>query len=617
MLRSQKTIMLIKALTILAIILPTEKLSAQLPWPVEPTSIDHPIGNSFGEFQEYGGSPYMHTGIDILEDCAPNGPWIRSVTGGPLTFTDAGAGSRYNGVTIVTGNTTFRYWHLDHNSITPDVMNAHNNGTPFAANTRISQIVDWTATLGNFHHLHFDMTRGGNFINPLSDLVTGGLLPEADSIKPEVEEIILCYNNSNTFLPKPATGCWIVDGDLDIIALLNDRDPPMPSIAMLGHIGIYRVEYSINELSGSGTHNIPPTELYQLDNFSTVGSGGTETSIMFKNYSPNADSESEYWVNNGEEYYYIVSNVGSTGDLDEANGFWDTDGGGFPDGMYEINVTVYDFIGDSHTLKEIVCVQNNPLPELKYEYAVKILCGDQNNSKDLRLVKGIYATTINIHNPNDSMVILFKKLALTYPPGKQKTGKIIPVGIDTLLTDEALETDCMDLQHRVFPNGLPSPYIEGFLVIQSDRSLDVTAVYTAANHDGFFCKGKVRTIDVEQVQERYKSNKSPDLIIESLTHFPLNPITSDTLTFTVVVKNIGEGEAGPSAVTLKVGGETFGVTFPVPTLRQNEIFSVSRQLVLSVAQNYLNTAIADPNNSIKEADESNNTRTDAYTVNTP
>lgn len=37
--------------------------------------------------------------------------------------------------------------------------------------------------------------------------------------------------------------------------------------------------------------------------------------------------------------------------------------------------------------------------EEEFEYAVKIVCGTQKDPSDLRLVRGLYATTINIHNP--------------------------------------------------------------------------------------------------------------------------------------------------------------------------------------------------------------------------
>ena len=50
---------------------------------------------------------------------------------------------------------------------------------------------------------------------------------------------------------------------------------------------------------------------------------------------------------------------------------------------------------------------------VQYEYAAKIICGTQEEPDNLRLSRGIYATAINIHNPNDTNVVFLKKLALT------------------------------------------------------------------------------------------------------------------------------------------------------------------------------------------------------------
>jgi hypothetical protein len=118
-----------------------------------------------------------------------------------------------------------------------------------------------------------------------------------------------------------------------------------------------------------------------------------------------------------------------------------------------------------------------------YSYAAKIVCGIQKKHEDTRLARGFYATNINIHNPSEAGAIFTKKLALTIPPGDQAPGKIMPIAKDKLAPDEALEVDCRDIEKRLFPSGFPTPYIEGFVVIESQISLDVTAVYTAASLD--------------------------------------------------------------------------------------------------------------------------------------
>ncbi len=59
-----------------------------------------------------------------------------------------------------------------------------------------------------------------------------------------------------------------------------------------------------------------------------------------------------------------------------------------------------------------------------FEYAAKLVCGLHRDPRDRRLMRGAYATTINIHNPNDTEVEVFKKLALTFPPEEQKAGEV-------------------------------------------------------------------------------------------------------------------------------------------------------------------------------------------------
>jgi hypothetical protein len=141
-----------------------------------------------------------------------------------------------------------------------------------------------------------------------------------------------------------------------------------------------------------------------------------------------------------------------------------------------------------------------PKPRVAFKYAAKIVCGTQPDENNLRLTRGLYATAINILNPNSKAAKFSKKLALTYPPDAQEPGAVYNISIDTLKPDEALEVDCEDLKRTVFRNGMPASYIKGFVVIKSDLSLDVTGVYTTRALDVGCCT----------VQEDNCCAKNPD-----------------------------------------------------------------------------------------------------------
>jgi hypothetical protein len=113
----------------------------------------------------------------------------------------------------------------------------------------------------------------------------------------------------------------------------------------------------------------------------------------------------------------------------------------------------------------------------------------------------------------------------------------------------------------------------------------------------------------------YNYCPQPDLIVQPIIYSPGSPTTLDKITFTAIVKNDGVGAAGPCKLSFKVGGESDPPTFPIPYLAPGATHSVQRQLVLSVAQNYLVTVIVDVDNDISESSETNNQRTGSLSVN--
>lgn len=124
----------------------------------------------------------------------------------------------------------------------------------------------------------------------------------------------------------------------------------------------------------------------------------------------------------------------------------------------------------------------------RYQYAAKFLCTANipgTSQTTTSLLPGSYQTVVNIHNPNKETASLRMKIAVAGGPiSKFKNSKLGP--------DEAAKVDCSAIRNF----GIHAIHgVEGFLVIESNLSLDVIAVYTAG-------KGDVQSIDVEQVRER-------------------------------------------------------------------------------------------------------------------
>jgi len=246
---------------------------------------------------------------------------------------------------------------------------------------------------------------------------------------------------------------------------------------------------------------------------------------------------------------------------------------------------------------------------LIFEYAAKFICGFQRDPHDLRLTLGLYGTEVNIHNPNEEVVRLTKKLALTFPPGSQKPGKILRLGEDLLRPDQALAVDCNHVKEKLFPGGLPASYITGFVVIESTGSLDVTAVYTTAALDE---QGQVtgqRGIDVEQIHERQKRGQPelPDLI----------PVPDATGSFCrvedgaliVTVRNQGLATAGPSTTHVDFSGGG-AVSMPTPSLAPGQSVDLSFPIPPGCFSPDCGFKITvDANGDVVEANEANNTAT--------
>lgn len=268
------------------------------------------------------------------------------------------------------------------------------------------------------------------------------------------------------------------------------------------------------------------------------------------------------------------------------------------------------------------CPANSEEPrclQRRYEYAAKFVCGIQTETKTDRLGRGGYATTINVHNPLDEAVRIFSKLALTFPPAEMLPGEVLRVGRNSLGYDQAFAIDCADVRERLYPDGWPSGYIEGFLIVQSASSLDVRGVYTIAGLAANDQPSGPNTIDIEDISERIVKRRPDardraDLIVRDID---LTSLRSDcdgpgncVTRVRVTVANIGSAAAGPSTLrtTLDPSGSVV-VQSAVPGLAPGASIAV---LVTTPPggncfdPNCKICGFADSKEEVEESDEDNN-----------
>ncbi len=320
-----------------------------IPWPHPPQDSVHPIGNSWGLFQDYGGTPYLHNGVDIMTQplcpvTAVRYGYVKKIwkTGNPL----------YNGITVADSAGSgfcsgYMYYHIDTNYI-----RVQEGDTVYPGDT-IAAIVYWP--VANFHHNHFSKNRnfgtiwptyGSFFKNPLTEFV-----PDDDSTIPSFLDAVsgqrfaICVNNQSVYLSPDS-----VYGDLDLICSLADK---------INHrvwqVGVYKILYSIRDTFGN--YVVPLRLAFQFsESIEAYYPGQCRT--VYKddavcNTNCNYDSLAR-------RLYYIFTNTDGDSLIESSDSLacWRTSL--IPDGLYWIKVIASDEYGNSKTDSMSVRVKNRP-----------------------------------------------------------------------------------------------------------------------------------------------------------------------------------------------------------------------------------------------------------------
>ena len=321
-------------------------------WPLAPQDTTQPLGNNWGEFQQYGYTPYLHSGVDVMGITIEKP--VYAVQDGVVKawLTTSGEWHWRLAIADYETNDSVEAWLYAH--IDADMYHL-NLGDTVTQGQLIGYLVEWPIT--GFDHLHFARIKDAGAVwsygdwafiqNPLT-LMT----PYDDTTKPVFENAIgnelfaLCLNNTSTYLSPDS-----VYGTVDIIARIHDKTGlPLPDTVWERLIP-YKIEYEIH-----GPLSVPSTLSFI---FHGILEYQSNVQVIYKDDGV-CDTRGDY---DERDYYFIVTNTDgdSIVETSDAACAWVTTD--YPDGDYWIVVSAYDAAGSVGQDSMMVTVRNVGIAE--------------------------------------------------------------------------------------------------------------------------------------------------------------------------------------------------------------------------------------------------------------
>jgi hypothetical protein len=325
-------------------------------WPIAPQDESHPMGNNWGEFQDYGGGAYFHNGSDVfpMSTGAPvyavahgwvkgwgtitaNLHWRLPICDSALTFTGRATG--------------WLYAHIDSTRWHKQVGDEVNTG----------DLIGYLVDFSGFQHCHFARISDtgatwNRFPNPTWWFIQDPLsiiAPNSDTFKPRFEyarssnrRFGFCLNNTTTY--RSDTNLY---GDVDIIARIYDKVAPLSvGNSIYDRLVPQQIEYLIRGRYASAPRTLGVTFKYVLP-----PSGTPEVNVIYK-HDQTCHSQGDY---DNRYYYFIVTNTDgdSSIEMTDTTGKWAT--ASFPDDYYWVKVFATDAAGNWWAESMQVRTRNN------------------------------------------------------------------------------------------------------------------------------------------------------------------------------------------------------------------------------------------------------------------
>jgi hypothetical protein len=318
-------------------------------WPIVPLDSVHPLGNNWGNYQNYGGGPYFHNGIDVITPDV-QGRRVHAVRHGWVKGWGTIQEELHYRLAICDTSSDFTgraegwlYAHIDsarwHLALGDEVQEGDS----------IGYLVTWPID-ATFDHLHFARISDTGatwmrFQNPLTIIQ-----PNTDLVAPVIEnartnqKFAFCRDNAN----NNYLGADTLVGDVDIIAKVYDKTGFTTGQDTWDKLAPYQIDYSIKRHDGLVV--VPWTIAVQFSN-------QLEASLVNVVYKADntCRSRGDY---TRREYYYTVTNTDGDSIIEstDANGTWATDMVG--DTTYWACVRASDVYGNTTVDSMLVRTRN-------------------------------------------------------------------------------------------------------------------------------------------------------------------------------------------------------------------------------------------------------------------
>jgi hypothetical protein len=317
------------------------RTTPSIPWPLQPNA-QHPVGNTYNEYQNYGGFPYVHPGVDVFGSA---GQHVYAVHAGVVKAVLTTGGDLYWRVAVAdtVGNGTlpgYLYAHLVRSTIPVTV------GQQIPAGQYLGDLVAWP--IPDFTHTHLARIRdtgaqwsGGwmSIGNPHIHLQN-----QSDDLHPVFEPaqgsalLAFCANETSSYQSPNA-----LHGAVDVIAHVGDR------IVSDYVCTVQELRYTIYPAGHPGAPVVDDrlAVFFDMENDYYAGGSGYAllTDILYKQ-DATCPTQGDY---DFREFYHILTN--SDGDAqwgtEDQLASWDTSG--LPDGEYVIRVLARDAAGNATT----------------------------------------------------------------------------------------------------------------------------------------------------------------------------------------------------------------------------------------------------------------------------